>query len=108
MEKEERIYRQSETSEKSFERRLVNHCKLLGCIPVKMTDPMNAGLPDRMIIMPGGKVVWVEIKSSGKKPSRLQQKRFDEMLKMEHPVYVVGCKGDLELVMGYIKYFSGR
>jgi len=38
----------------------------------KWTSPGNSGVPDRIVIMPGGRVVFVELKAPGKKPTELQ------------------------------------
>lgn len=106
MKAEERIYRNSETSEKAMEKRLVAQAKLGGCIPVKMTDPMQSGLPDRLIVLPDGKVMWVELKSEGKKPTALQEARIKELKELGHEVYVVSSKPELEMVVSMVRYLG--
>lgn len=45
----------------------------------KFTSPGNDGVPDRLVILPGGKVGFVELKQKGKKPRRLQEYRMREL-----------------------------
>lgn len=106
MEKGERIYRQSENSEKFFEKRLVTQARIMGCLAVKMKDEMNSGLPDRLIVMPDGRTVWVELKSVGKKPTALQASRIRQLKELGHEVFVVTDRPELEMVLGWIKYHS--
>ncbi|MFB7301692.1 VRR-NUC domain-containing protein [Heyndrickxia sporothermodurans] len=38
----------------------------------KFESPGNAGVPDRLVILPGGRVYFVELKAPGKKSRPLQ------------------------------------
>lgn len=58
--------------EKKIERRLRNKVKKAGGMALKLRDAMYAGFPDRTILMPNGKMYFVELKSPGKKPDPLQ------------------------------------
>lgn len=51
------------TLERDIERRLVNGVKKLGGRAFKWVSPGNVGVPDRIIILPGGRVVFVELKT---------------------------------------------
>ena len=46
-------------AEKDIERFLVNGVKKLGGVAYKFVSPGNAGVPDRLIVMPGGRVYFV-------------------------------------------------
>lgn len=106
MKPEERIYRNSEVSEKALERRLVEKVKSLGFVAVKMNDQMNAGLPDRMIVLPSRRVLWVEVKSKGKKPTALQESRMRQLRALGHMVFVAGDTDELNQVLEYIEYYK--
>ena len=39
---------------------------------LKWSSPSQRGVPDRIIILPGGKIGFIELKGTGKKPTKLQ------------------------------------
>lgn len=60
------------TSEKVIERKLVELVKLNGGMCIKLLCDQLIGLPDRMCLFPGHKIVFVELKTTGRKPKRIQ------------------------------------
>ena len=56
-------------SEKVLERYLCTEVKKLGGWAVKLLSGLVTGLPDRLILLPGGVVAFVEVKTTGKKAS---------------------------------------
>lgn len=107
MKKAEKIYRNSETSEKALERRLVDKLKEWGVPVVKMCDPMASGMPDRLVVLPDGKVFWVEVKSVDGKLRKLQEVTFRKLQNHGHTVYLVRSETDLRMVLAMIKYQMG-
>lgn len=89
----------AEVSEKSIERYLNKRVRELGGISLKHSDPGNAGFPDRVILLPGGVTAWVELKSKGEKPGRLQSLRFAAMERIGHPVHVCDSKESVDDVL---------
>lgn len=63
----------AETSEKVFERTLSKYVDDAGGMAVKLLSQFLRGLPDRMYLLHGGVVVFVEFKSTGKKPTKIQE-----------------------------------
>lgn len=59
-------------SEKVVERKLVEMCKENGVLCIKLLTYQFTGLPDRMCLFPGGTVVFVELKTTGEKPRKIQ------------------------------------
>lgn len=59
-------------SEKVIERKLVELVKINGGICIKLLCDQLTGLPDRMCLFPGHKIVFVELKTTGRKPRRIQ------------------------------------
>lgn len=59
-------------SEKAVERKLVEMCKENGVLCIKLLTYQFTGLPDRMCLFPGGIVVFVELKTTGEKPRKIQ------------------------------------
>jgi hypothetical protein len=50
-------------------------------------------------IMPNGVTLWAELKSQGKKPSKLQVIRIESMRQLGHKVYVIDSKQGVDLMM---------
>lgn len=65
--------KKDEASEKVFERELSKFVEESGGMAVKLLSQFIKGLPDRMFLLPGGFVVFVEFKSTGKKPTKIQE-----------------------------------
>lgn len=59
-------------SEKSLERHLTERVKAIGGESIKLTAQYHRGLPDRLVLLPGGRAVFAELKSTGCRPTRLQ------------------------------------
>lgn len=103
MRKEERLYRNSETSEKALERRLVKELNAIGLIAVKYYNPQSTGMPDRLILLEGGSVVWVELKSLGKQPTILQKVMHQKLQRMGHAVFVCSSQDEVDEVVEYCR-----
>ena len=65
--------------EKTIEQALVRATKKAGGIAPKLTSPATAGMPDRIIILPNGKVCFVELKAPGQKPRPLQIRQMQRL-----------------------------
>lgn len=67
--------------ERDVEAYLVKQIKALGGMCEKFVSPGKTGVPDRLIILPAGRIIFCELKAPGKKPTELQlrdhQKRRD-------------------------------
>lgn len=59
--------------EKDIEKRLVREVKKLGGLCLKWVSPGNSGVPDRIVLMPGGKAIFVELKRPGGREGGLQR-----------------------------------
>lgn len=53
--------------EKDVEAALVKRVKALGGTAEKFTSPARRSVPDRLVTLPNGKIVFVETKAPGKK-----------------------------------------
>lgn len=90
-------------SEKSLERKLVAEAKRLGARALKYFNPVATGYPDRLVCLPGGRVFWVELKSSGELPTSLQCVRITDLRDMGFKVFVVDSEEKLAEVVGYME-----
>ena len=75
--------------EKDIEQYLVTRVKVAGGKAYKWISPGNAGVPDRIVFLPRGRIVFVELKATGKTPSPLQLSKHRELSKLGHIVYVL-------------------
>ena len=75
--------------ESEIEGRLRKEAKKMGGMAVKFVSPGFNGVPDRIVLLPGRKIAFVELKAPGKKPRSLQEKRMRQLKDLGFPVYVV-------------------
>lgn len=99
----ENLTRHADVSEKAIERYLVELAKQNGLLCLKYSNPNMVGYPDRLLVLPGGGVVWVELKSKGRKPTKIQQIRMSELTGMGHLVKVIDNKADIDELIKTIK-----
>lgn len=75
--------------EKNVESHLKNKVKAMGGIALKINSASMAGLPDRMVLFPEGKIFFVELKAPGKKPRPLQLSAHRLLQRLGFKVYVI-------------------
>ena len=75
--------------EQRIERQLVQQVSKLGGLALKFVSPGMAGVPDRLLLFPGGKAVFVETKAPGKKPRPLQVHRHEQLRALGFRVFVI-------------------
>lgn len=71
--------------EYAVEKHLVQKTRECGGICLKFISPGIAGVPDRIVILPGGKIGFAELKAPRKKPRRLQRNVLRKM-------HQLGCR----------------
>lgn len=96
------ITHHSEVSEKEIEKYLSKRAKEIGVLCLKYSNPNMVGYPDRLLAIPGGNVIWVELKSKGQKPSKIQAARFEQLARLGHTVYVIDNKTDIDKLLGIV------
>ena len=72
--------------EMKIERALVKH---FGGLALKFISPGFDGVPDRLVLLPGGKIAFVELKAPGKKMHPLQVKRKSQLEALGLLVYCI-------------------
>ena len=90
--------------EKDIEKRLTAEIRKKGGIAYKWTSPGNTGVPDRIIVMPKGRVYFVELKTDTGRLSEIQKKQIDRLRLRGCDVRVLYV---LEQVEEFIKEVTG-
>lgn len=85
--------------EKDIEAKLVAFAKSLGIICYKFTSPSRRSVPDRVMVLPGGRVIWMELKRKGQKPTASQTVEIEKLKKQGATVYVVDNVEDGKLIL---------
>lgn len=85
--------------EKIIEQHLVKAVKSSGGIAPKLVSPGFDGMPDRLVLLPGGKIGFVEVKAPGKEPRPLQVARHGLLRRLGFKVYILD---DLEQIGGIL------
>lgn len=93
--------------EKSIEQALVKAVKAAGGICPKFVSPGFDGMPDRLVLLPGGTAGFVEVKAPGKKPRPLQESRHRLLRELGFRVYVVDGLAQIEAVLNEIAKGGG-
>ncbi len=75
--------------EKQIERALVRRVKDLGGLCEKFVSPGRRSVPDRIVTLPGGRIIFVELKAPGKRPTELQQRDHDNRRALACDVRVI-------------------
>lgn len=75
-----------------IEEYLVKEAKKRHGLCLKFICPSMDGVPDRILLLPGGKIAFVELKAPGKKPRALQIKRMKQIAKLGFKGLVVDSK----------------
>lgn len=86
--------------EKEIERQLVKSTKAKGGLCLKFNCLSMNGVPDRLLLMPYGKVAFVEVKAPGKKLRALQIKRKKQFESLGFEVFVIDDITHIDVLIG--------
>ncbi len=75
--------------EKAIEQKLIKAVKAMGGIAPKFTSPGFDGMPDRLVLIPYGRIAFVEVKAPGEKARPLQLARHRLLRGLGFKVYVL-------------------
>lgn len=91
--------------EKDIEAYLRDEVKKIGGWAPKFVSPGNTGVPDRLVCLPGGRAVFVELKAPGKVPTQLQLLQQKRLKTLGFPVWVIDSKDGVD---AFILEITGR
>lgn len=75
--------------EKTIESALVKATKEKGGLALKFISPSLNGVPDRIVLLPKGKLAFIELKAEGKKLRPLQVRRKRQLEALGFSVYCI-------------------
>lgn len=75
--------------ENEIEEKLVVAVKAVGGVCWKFTSPGTAGVPDRIVLMPSGRIGFVEVKAPGETPRPLQRLRIRTLRRLGFKAFVL-------------------
>lgn len=75
--------------EREIEKKLVDAVKTQGGVCWKFVSPGTAGVPDRIILMPMGRIAFVEVKAPGESPRKLQLARHRLLRRLGFKTFVL-------------------
>lgn len=81
--------------EKTIEQKFTAAVKTAGGLALKFASPGFDGGPDRIALLPGGRMAFVEVKAPGKKPRPLQEARHRLLRRLGFKVYVLDDAGQI-------------
>ena len=86
--------------ESAVERRLTEMLRKRGALCLKFVSPGNPGVPDRIVLLPGGRVIFAELKAQDGRTGALQERQITRMRGLGADVRVL--KG-VEQVRGFVE-----
>ena len=75
--------------EKHIEAKVCDYAKQRGLLVYKFTSPARAAVPDRLFILPGGRMFFCEFKREGQKPTIPQEREHKRLRAYDVPVFVI-------------------
>ena len=83
--------------EKVIEQKLISAVSRSGGLALKFVSPNLNGVPDRLLLFPGGRAAFAEVKAPGQKPRLLQVHRMEQLRELGFRVYVVDSEEKIEV-----------
>ena len=88
--------------EKEIEAALVKAAKKRNGLALKFVSPGLCGVPDRLVLLPDGKLGFIELKAPGKKLSLLQEMTKRQLEALGFLVFCLDNKEEIEVMLDAI------
>lgn len=89
--------------EKQIEQKLAQAVRKSGGMCLKFVSSNFDGMQDRLILFPGGKIAFAELKAPGKKPRPLQIARHKVLMKLGFRVYIIDSVEQIGVILDEIQ-----
>lgn len=92
--------------ESKIEKKLKKEIELIGGLALKFVSPGMSGVPDRIVLLPHGRIVFVELKAPGKVPRSLQEYRIKELRALGFEVKVIDSYESIDLFISEVRGYA--
>ena len=92
--------------ESEVERQFVEAVRAAGGQALKFTSQSMNGVPDRLVLLLGGKCAFVELKAPCKQMRLLQRKRRQQLEALGFPVFCVDCPEQIQPAIDALIHWS--
>lgn len=89
--------------EREIEQKLIAKVRQRGGLAPKLVSPGTVGMPDRLVLLPEGKMAFVELKAPKKKARTIQEKRIRDLRNLGFRVYIVDCQEGIKEVLDAVQ-----
>ena len=89
--------------EKTVEQYIRKQVKKAGGLALKLVCPGFTGVPDRLILLPGGQMCFAETKDAGKTPRPRQKRVHEKLRELGFWVFVPDSKAAVDSMMACIR-----
>lgn len=89
--------------EKQIEQKFIKAVEAVGGTAPKLTSPGFAGMPDRLVLLPNGKVGFVEVKAPGRKPRPIQVSSIKLLRRLGFKAYILDDEKEIEVIISDIQ-----
>ena len=89
--------------ERIIESKLTRATKAMGGLALKFISPGYDGVPDRIVLFPGGRIAFVEVKAPGKALRPLQVRRKRQLELPGFKVYVLDAAEQIDEILKAIR-----
>jgi VRR-NUC domain. len=83
-------------NEKLIEKKLREMVKRRGGLALKWASPFYTGMPDRLVLLPGGMTYFVELKTTSKNPSAVQIQAMKKLTALGFQAFVIDSQEGLD------------
>ena len=89
--------------EKRIERKLIKAVKNCGGMCLKFVSPSFDGVPDRIVLLPQGRIAFVETKATGEEMRPLQKYRKRQLERLGFLVFCLDNENDIGEIINEIR-----
>lgn len=82
--------------EKHIEQNLRKAVQKIGGRAAKLTSPGTAGMPDRLLLLPGGRVIFVELKAPRGHLRPIQKRRHEQLRALGFTVHTINNQPQID------------
>ena len=86
--------------ERDIEKYMTGRIERLGGVAFKFVSPGNDGVPDRLVLLPGGRILFIELKTKGGRVKPIQAWQQERLRRRGAEVHTVWSKAQVDELLG--------